>query len=79
MYPSIGKAACCWHGITADVKTNNPKNGIAVNVVESLHSIDWSGVKSVEGYWERRTVEAIEIRRSKSSMNLDKGLLLPSL
>ena len=52
-----------------------------LDVAKSQHSIVWSGarvVKSVEGYWER-TVEAIEIRRSKSSMNLDKGLLLPSL
>ena len=61
------------------VKTSDPNNGIAVHVAKSQHSIDWSGarmVRSVQGYWERRTMEAIEI---KSSMNLDKGLLLPSL
>ena len=61
---------------------SDPNNGIAVHVAKSQHSIDWSGarvVRSVQGYWERRTVEAIEIKKSKSSMNLDKGLLLPSL
>ena len=50
--------------------------------IQSQHNNEWSGarvVKSVEGYWERRTVEAIEIRRSKSCMNLYKGLLLLSL
>ena len=64
------------------VKTSDPNNGIAVHVAKSQHSIDWSGarvVRSVQGYWERRTMEAIEIKKSKSSMNLDKGLLLPSL
>ena len=64
------------------MKTSNPNNSIVVHVEKSQNSIDWSGarvVKSVKGYWERRAVEAIEIRRSKSSMNQDKGLLLPSL
>ena len=64
------------------VKMSDPNNGIAVHVAESQHSIDWSEarvVKSMKGYWERRTVEAIEIRRSRRFMNLDKGLLLPSL
>ena len=35
--------------------------------------------KSVQGYWERRTMEAIKIEKSKSSMNLDRGLDLPSV
>ena len=64
------------------VKMSDPNNGIAVHVAKSQHSIDWPGAKvmrTVQGYWERRTMEAIEIRRSKRSMNLDKGLLLPSL
>ena len=61
------------------VKMNN---GIAVHVAKSQHSIDWPRAKvmrTMQGYWERRTMEAIEMRRSKRSMNLDKGLLLPSL
>ena len=64
------------------VKMSDPNNGIAVHVAKSQHSIDWPGakvVRTVHGYWEWRTMEAIEIRRSKRSMNLDKGLLLPSL
>ena len=36
-------------------------------------------MRIAQGYWERRTMEAIEIWRSRRSMNLDKGLLLPSL
>ena len=62
------------------VKMSDHNNGIMVHVVESQHSIDWSGarvVKSMEEYWERRTVEAIEIRRSKSSMNLDRACYSP--
>ena len=64
------------------VKMSDPNNGIAVHVAKNQHSIDWPGAKvmrTVQGYWERRIMEAIEIRRSKRSMNLDKGLLLPSL
>ena len=64
------------------MKMSDPNNGIAVHVAKTQHSIDWSGAKVVritQGYWERGTMEAIEIRRSRRSMNLDKGLLLPSL
>ena len=62
------------------VKMSDSNNGIAVHVAKSQHSIDWPGakvVRTVQGYWEWRTMDAIEIRRSKKSMN--KGLLLPSL
>ena len=62
------------------VKTSDPNNGIAVHVAKSQHSVDLTEarvVKSVQGYWERRTIEAIVIKRSKSSMDLD--LLLPSV
>ena len=64
------------------VKMSDPNNGIAAHVAKTQHSIDWSGAKVVriaQGYWERRTLEAIEINRSRISTNLDKGLLLPSL
>ena len=50
------------------------------NVAKSQCSVDWTEArveKSVQGYLERRTMEAIVIKRSKSSMNLDKGLLPP--
>ena len=65
-----------------EVKMSDPNNGIAVHVAESQHSIDWPGakvVRTVKGYWERRSMAVIEIRRSKRSMNLHKGLLLPLL
>ena len=65
-----------------EVQKSDPNNGIAVHVAKSHHSIDWKEarvVKSVQGYWERRTMEAIEIKKSKSSMNLDRGLHLPSV
>ena len=64
------------------VKKSDPNNGIAVHVANSQHKIHWTEtkvVKSVQDYWKRRTMEAIEIKRSKCSMNLEKGLLLPSL
>ena len=32
---------------------------------------------SVQGHWEQRALEAIEIKKNKSSMNLDRGLHLP--
>ena len=58
------------------------KSDPAVRVAKSYHSIDWKEarvVKSVKGYWEQRTMEAVEIKKSKSSMNLDRGLHLPSV
>ena len=48
------------------VQKSDPNNGIVVYVAKSHHSIDWKEamvVKSVQGYWERRTMEAIEIKR----------------
>ena len=63
------------------IKNSDPNNGIVVDVAKSQHSIAWTGakvVKPVQGYLER-IMEAIEIKRSKSSMNLDKGLLFPSV
>ena len=62
------------------VQKSDPNNGIAIHVAKSHHSIDWKEArvaKSVQRYWERRTMEAIEINKSKSSMNLDRGLHIP--
>ena len=56
-----------------------PKNGIAVHVQKSQHTIDWGAARvqaTAIGYWNRRTMEAIQIRRRKQSMNLDCGLHL---
>ena len=61
------------------VKTRNLKNGIAVHAQKSQHSIDWEGAKvqaTATGYWNRRSMEAIHIRKKGKSMNLDCGLHL---
>ena len=61
-------------------KRGAPKNGIAVHVQKTNHFINWEGVtvqRRAEGFWLRRTVEAIQIRKATPNMNLDSGLLLP--
>ena len=62
------------------VKRGDPKNGIAVHVQKTNHCINWEGAtvqRRAEGFWLRRTVEAIQIRKATPNMNLDSGLLLP--
>ena len=62
------------------VQRSDVNNGIAVHVANTNHGIDWTNarvVKTVPGYWERRTTEAILIKKSQKPMNLDSGLLLP--
>ena len=64
------------------VKRGDPRNGIAVHAHKTQHEIDWNGaeVKKMEvNYWKRRTIEAIQIKTSNKTMNLDNGLLLPSV
>ena len=64
------------------VQKSDVNNGIAMHVANTNHSIDWANakvVKTVPGYWERRTTEAILIKGSQDPMNLDNGLLLPSV
>ena len=64
------------------VKRGDPKNGIAVHAHQSHHAIDWDGTTvktSVTRYWQRRTTEAIHIRMSRGTMNLDSGLQLPTM
>ena len=64
------------------VKRGDPKNGIAVHAHESQHAIDWEGARVkryVSGYWQRRTSEAIQIKMSHGTMNLDSGLQLPTM
>ena len=58
----------------------DPKNGIAVHVQKTIHCINWEGTtvqRRAEGFWLRRTVEAIQISKATPNMNLDSGLLLP--
>ena len=57
-------------------------DGIAVHVANTNHGIDWTNarvMKTVPEYWERRTTEVILIKKSQEPMNLDSGLLLPSV
>ena len=65
------------------VKRGDPKNGIAVHAHESSHMIDWDGARvrrsGMIGYWQRRTTEAIHIKLSKKTMNLDGGLQLSTV
>ena len=64
------------------VQKSDVNNGIAMHVANTNHSIDWVNarvVKTVPGYWERRITEAILIKKSQKPMNLDNGLLLPSV
>ena len=64
------------------VKRGDPKNGIAVHAHESHHSIDWDGAtvkRTVTNYWQRRATEAIQIRTSGETMNLDSGLQLSTV
>ena len=62
------------------VKRGDPKNGIAVHVQKTNHCINWEGAtvqRRSGGFWRRRTVEAIRVRKATPNMNLDSGLLLP--
>ena len=62
------------------MKRGGPKNSIAVHAHESNHTIDWDGARvkrsDMTGYWQRRTTEAIHIKQSEKTMNLDGGLQL---
>ena len=58
------------------VKKGDEKNGIAVHAHTTNHNIDWEGAwvhGTARGFWERRTVEAIQIRAEPHTMNLDCG------
>ena len=53
------------------VKRGDQKNGIAVHVHNTQHCIDWKGSKiqrRAAGYWERRTTEAIQIRKTSPNI-----------
>ena len=61
------------------VKSGGLKNGIAVHAHNTQHAIDWMGTRARKrgaNYWWRRTIEAIQIKTSKDTMNLDSSLLL---
>ena len=59
------------------VRRGDERNGIAVHVHQLQHSIDWESARvrlTAPGYWNRRTLEAIQIRSEQRTMNLDCGL-----
>ena len=52
------------------------KTVIADYVQKTNHCINWDGVtvqRQVEGLWQRRTVEAIQMGKSTLNMNLDSS------
>ena len=62
------------------VRRGDPKNSIAVNFQKTNHCINWDGAtvqRRTQRFWQRRTVEANQIRKSIPNMNLDSSLLLP--
>ena len=64
------------------VKRGDPKNNIAVHVHKTNHHINWEGStvqRRAKGFWLRRNVEAIQIRKATPNMNLGSGLLLPKV
>ena len=61
------------------VKMMDVQNGTAVHVQRHQHSINWESARvraTAKGYWDRRTLEAIQTRKEPHSMNLDCGLHL---
>lgn len=61
------------------VRRGDEKNGIAVHVKKTNHTINWaeaSVLKSEPQYWRRRVVEAVSIQSRQHTMNLDCGLKL---
>ena len=60
-------------------KQGDLKNNIVVYTHEPHHSIDWDCAtmkRTVTNCWQRRTTEAIKIRTSGQTINLDIGLQL---
>ena len=61
------------------VKNKNPKNGIAMHVQKTAHTINWQEAMILgrEDNWGRRRVlEALVIQQRRPMMNLDAGLIL---
>ena len=61
------------------VKSRDPKNGIAMHVQETAHSMNWQEARILgrEDNWRRRRVlEALVIQQRRPMINLDAGLIL---
>ena len=62
------------------VKMSDPNNGIAPHMAKSQHSTDWTEAKVVKSVLGKENNGSHQNqKRSKCSMNLNKGLLLPSV
>ena len=56
------------------------RRGDPRTALQFIHCISWDGAtvqRQAEGFWQRRTVEAIQSRKSILNMNHDSGFLLP--
>ena len=61
------------------VKTGDQKNGVVVHAWDEGHGVDWEGAKILESephYLKRRVLEAISIKKTSRSLNLDCGFVL---
>ena len=61
------------------VKTNDRRNGIAVHCWDMGHQPDWDAAEILETephYQKRRVLEAIWVRKTPQTCNLDCGLIL---
>ena len=61
------------------MKTGNMNNGIAAHAWINEHHVDWEAAKvraHEEHLWKRKVLEAIIIRQTKDTSNLDCGLKL---
>ena len=60
------------------VKNKDPKNGVAMHVQKTVHTINWQEAKILgrEDNWGRRRVlEALVIQQRRPMVNLDAGLI----
>ena len=64
------------------VKNKDPNNGLAVHVKITNHTILWNSaeVLTIEPNWSKRKVkEALYIKRTKNTLNLDQGYILDNV
>ena len=61
------------------VKAGSVKNGIAAHAWKMQHPVDWVSARvwSLEpNMWKRKVLEAIQIKQTKNTSNLDHDLIL---
>ncbi len=61
-------------------KNKDPKNGIAMHVQKTVHTIRQEAkILGREDNWGRRVLEALVIQQRRPMMDLDAGLILDCL